>query len=178
MPSTTGTGLRFEVGMFLSRTNHLNLMQLLWISFFFSAQSLWAAIPWCIDKESSADKNQLRCLKNTEVAQQVRRSFDLALKHRKACPRCPRLSVTEDEFISLYHLPFLVIAITYPDHGTGCDVHVVFKERPNQEYEVRMEYLPNETYRLLVIGDTDPSTKITKLIQQLHNKEYEEFWIQ
>jgi hypothetical protein len=87
--------------------------------------------------------------------------------------------VNEDKYVSLYHLPFLVIAHTIPTRGSvsGFDLHIVFKNGPKQEFELGMSCLNDGSYEIDGIIDIDPSKKMSKLIKKLGQKEFAQYWI-
>jgi len=135
---------------------------------------------WCIDRAPSEDKKQLSCLKSIDVSSVLRKTFNKIAQMKKSCPKCKSSIVGEEELQSLFQLPFLVVAITYPTQGgaySACDMHIIFKERPTQEFEVGIDYAEKQSYEAQVVVAMEPSKKMEKLIKKLSRKEYAQYWI-
>jgi len=136
--------------------------------------------PWCVDQAPSEDKKQLDCLKSMDVAVILRNTFHKLAQMKKECPKCKLPIAGDEDLQSLFQFPFLIVAITLPTQGGGYsayDIHVIFKERPTQEFEVGIDYAEKQAYEARVIGANDPSKKMERLIKKLSQKEYAKYWI-
>jgi hypothetical protein len=135
---------------------------------------------WCIDRAPSEDKKQLTCLKSIDVSIVLRKTFNKIAQMKKTCPKCKSSIVGEEELQSLFQLPFLVIAITYPTQGgaySACDMHIIFKERPTRDFEIGIDYAQKNLLEAQVVVAMAPSKKMEKLIKRLSQKEYVQYWM-
>ena len=134
-------------------------------------------MPWCIERNASSDKKQLECLKSLDVSQTLKINFSELVKQRKTCPRCKASVIDGDKFFFLFHLSFMVVAVKLPSMGPGYDVHIIFRERPKEDFVAWMDYdAENKTYKLGLIDTMDPSKKMTSLIGELRAHEFDRFW--
>src|SRR5437016_6230854 len=108
--------------------------------------------PWCVDRSPSEDKKQLSCLKSMDVSVILRNSFNKMAQTKKDCPKCKLPIAGDEDLQSLFQFPFLVIAITLPVRASysAYDMHIVFKERPTQEFEVGIDYAEKQAYEAQV----------------------------
>ena len=133
-------------------------------------------IPWCVDRQASIDKNQLRCLHSMDVSQAVRKAFNDLVQRKNACPSCKSTVTYEEKFFSLLHLPFLVVAIDLGRQG-GYEVYIIFKDSPPQQFVVQMNYVDTDHYSPSVISNMNRSQSTSALVKKLKQKEYDPYWI-
>lgn len=134
--------------------------------------------PWCVDLPPSANKKQLSCLKSLDVSPILRNTFNEIAKMKEKCPKCNSSIAGDEDLQSLFKSPFLVVAITLSTGAySAYDMHIVFKERPTQEFQVGIDYAERQAYEARVVVAMDPSKKIEKLVKKLSQKEYAEYWL-
>src|ERR1700733_11242037 len=134
--------------------------------------------PWCVDLPPSANTKQLSCLKSLNVSPLLRNTFNKIAKMKEKCPRCSSSIAGDEDLQSLFKSPFLVIAMTLSTGAySAYDMHIVFRERPTQEFQIGIDYAEKEAYEPRVVVAMNPSKKIEKLIKKLSQKEYAEYWL-
>ncbi|MBI3556686.1 MAG: hypothetical protein HY074_10520 [Deltaproteobacteria bacterium] len=157
----------------------LMVVMLVRTSLVFAGPVTSLGLPWCVERNESLDKMQLNCLKSMDVSRDLRKSFDEIQLQKNSCPKCKLSVINGDKYFALYHHPFVVVAIKFPDSGAGYDLHIVFKERPMYEFLAWMDYdQARDTYKLGLIDAMEPSKKIATLVTKLQKKEFEQFWFE
>ena len=135
-------------------------------------------VVWCIDRKMSLDERQLKCLQSLDETQIVKQGFAKILQRRRTCSKCNASVIDEEKYLSFYHLPFLVIAVTFVTRGTGIRVHLIFKVGPPQKFETLLVVNDQNVNEFRVIQTLPTSKKMVGVIQKLRGKDFAQYWIE
>jgi hypothetical protein len=134
-------------------------------------------VEWCIEREASLDKNQLRCLRSLKETQMVKDGFADISRRRRTCPKCKSVIVDEDKYLPFSHSPFLVIETRIFTRAGGTEIYLVFKDGPPKEFEAFLSLNDRDINEFGVFQTVPMSKRMVQLIKKLRRKEFDQFWI-
>jgi hypothetical protein len=134
-------------------------------------------VEWCIEREASSDKNQLRCLQSLKETQMVKDGFADISRRRRTCSKCKSVIVDEDKYLPFSRLPFLVIETRMFTRSGGTEVYLIFKDGPPKEFEAFFMLNDNDINEFGVFQTVPTSKKTVQLIRKLRKKEFDQFWV-